>query len=81
MVLARLRCPFHVDAIDVEVLEVAGTGAMRGGPAQAEVPTETLAICFPAGLDGVDGVGNGPAIDKFGWVKEVVEELGDLVRA
>ena len=79
LVLARLCGSFDIEAVDSGAWEVAGTGAVFCGTAEAEVGAEALAVVFPSGLDGVDDVGNCPAVDGLCGFEEVVDELGDLV--
>ena len=81
LVLARLLRTFNVEAVDVEGRKIAGTGAVGPGPAEVEGGAKLLAIVFPPGLDSADDVGDSPAVDGPRRLEEVVEELGDLVRA
>ena len=81
LVLTRLLRALDVEAVDVEGREVAGAGAVGPGPAEAESGAELFAVLLPSGLDGVDDVCDGPAVDGLRWLEEVVEELGDLVWA
>lgn len=76
-ILARFSGSFDVDAVDVEV---AGACAVGGGADEAEIVAEGVVVAFPAGLDGEDNVGDGPAVDWLLRFEEGVEEGGDLVR-